>query len=187
MNRLGVHYLVGDSQPEIVEPLSPPELLAGLAAQTDARMRLALIPVLLQHPELSNRAKEALDLLKEKNRITFQLYYTAAHYLQLIYDDQLQGLLGLFEKLPDLYSDELKITKRGSTIEQLKCLARRHQEISGLPINWYGTYTHAARRTIDRMEKEREWALVHQEIPDYGLLVEEGNELVLSTENISGP
>jgi hypothetical protein len=29
-----------------------------------------------------------------------------------------------------------------------------------------------------------ERALVHQEIPDYGLLVEEGNELVLSTENI---
>ena len=42
-----VHFLVGESYPGFEQPLAPPALLAGLAVQSDARMRLALIAVLL--------------------------------------------------------------------------------------------------------------------------------------------
>jgi hypothetical protein len=85
------------------------------------------------------------------------LYYTAAHYLQLVYKDQLQDVLGQFLRLPDKYSEELNILKGEAAKVQLKRLAKRHQEISGLTLNWYGTYNYAAQRVITRLKVEEAW------------------------------
>jgi hypothetical protein len=140
------------------EPLTPAKLLAGLAAQPDARLRLALIAILLQHPEFANDAHKALEMLDDTQRLIFMLYYTATHYLQLLYADQLSAVLGQFDKLPDIYSRELKLTEAGTAIDRLKRLAKRHKEIMGLPLNWYGTYNYAAQRVITRLKVERVWA-----------------------------
>jgi hypothetical protein len=88
------------------------------------------------------------------------LYYTAAHFLQAEYMVELEKGLKVFQKLPDLFSRELNITKRGSPEDSLKELACRHIEISGLPLNWYGTYQYAAVRVLTRLKKERQWAAV---------------------------
>lgn len=54
--------------------------------------------------------------------------------------------------------------------------------VSCQPAGQQDAFTIDDKTEIVRLSLER--ALVHREIPDYGLLVEKGNELVLSTENI---
>lgn len=152
--------MAGASEDNSLEELSPAELMAGLASNADARIRLALIAVLLQHPNFSVDAHEAIKLLNDQSRLIFQLYFTAAHFLQFIYREKLQQTLEPFQGLPDLFSRDLGIKKIGSPEESLKELASRHKEISGLPLNWYGTYHYAAKRVLTRLEKERQWAAV---------------------------
>lgn len=160
MDRLGVHFVVGDNLPETVNSLSPAELMAGLVVHNDARIRLSLIPVLLQYPEYSEFVQEALELLDDSQKVIFKLYYTAASLLQLVYCDQIEGLVEDSQVIYDHFSEELGITKEGTAKERLRELAKRHQEITKLPVNWYGTYHHAAKRILTRMQREREWAKV---------------------------
>ena len=47
--------------------------------------------------------------------------------------------------------------KGWEAVFNLKRLAKRHQEISGLSLNWYGTYNHAAQRVITRLKVEEAW------------------------------
>jgi len=160
LNQIGVHFLVDAGYPLMRKPFIPSELLAGLASQIDARLRLSLIAVFLQQPDYSNDVYKALEILDEQYRPILMLYYTAAHFLQIIYADQLQDVLGQSSMLPDYFSDKLKISRIGLPTKQLKQLAKRHQEITGLALNWYGTYNHAAQRVITRLEAERTWNMV---------------------------
>ena len=57
------------------------------------------------------------------------------------------------DELPDYYSEELKIEKNKSATDPLKLLAERHKEITGLPLNWYGTYNSVAQRVITRLKR----------------------------------
>lgn len=160
MDRIGVHFIVGGSYPGPMDPLSPKELLAGLVAHSDARIRLSLIAVLLQHPDYASEVHNALELLPKPQDLALQLYYTAAHFLQVIYHRQLRHVSGQFQDLPDYFSKELHISTEGSATDQLKQLAQTHKKISGLPLDWHGTYRHAAQRVIARLQKEQEWARV---------------------------
>ena len=160
MNRIGVHFLVDASNPRLTDSLTPAALLAGLAAQSDARMRLALIAVLLQRPDYANYAHEALELLDEPQQLTFKLYYIAAYHLQIAYVNQLNDVLGLSIKLTDYYSEELNIEEDNSVAPELSLLAELHKDITGLPLNWYGTYNSAAQRVISCLKKEQAWAMV---------------------------
>jgi hypothetical protein len=158
MNRIGVHFLIDEGSSESTDSLSPAELMAGLAVQSDARLRLALIAVLLQRPDFAKEAHRALASMDKPQKLIFKLYYTAAYYLQKVYADQLQDVLSPYDRLQDYFSAELKIEKNKSATVQLKQLAERHKEITGLPLNWYGTYNSAAQRVITRLKKERAWA-----------------------------
>ena len=160
MDRLGVHFIIGDNLPDTVDCLSPAELMAGLVVHNDARIRLSLIPLLLQHPEYSEFVQEALDMLDDAQKMIFKLYYTAASLLQLVYYDQIIGLVEGSQIICDHFFKELAIRDEGTAKERLRELAKRHQEITKLPVNWYGTYHHAAKRILTRMQREREWAKV---------------------------
>ncbi|MCL4506203.1 MAG: hypothetical protein M1434_10065 [Chloroflexi bacterium] len=78
LDALGVHFLSGGDSSPRARSLAPAELLAQLAAQPDARLRLAIIPLLLCRPEFASAAPTALEQLTEQRRQTFKLYYTAA-------------------------------------------------------------------------------------------------------------
>jgi hypothetical protein len=52
LNRLGVHFVTGGELEWSAPSLPPAELLAGLASQSEARLRLALIPLFLVHPRI---------------------------------------------------------------------------------------------------------------------------------------
>ena len=157
---MGVHFVVGDGIPGAYDSISPIELMAGLAAHKDARIRLALIPVLLQHPEFAIGAPEALELLNDSQKMTFKLYYTAAYLLQLAYEDKLLDLVETYQGIQDYFSEELNIPEEGTAQDRLRQLAECHQNSTKMSVNWYGTYYHAAERVLTRMQKEREWAKV---------------------------
>ena len=77
-----------------------------------------------------------------------------------VYANHLNDVLGLYIKLTDYYSEELNIEKDISVEVELRQLAELHKEITGLPLNWYGTYNSAAQRVITRLKKEQAWAMV---------------------------
>jgi hypothetical protein len=131
----GVHFLAGEQIPDFSEPLPPEKLLAGLTIQPEARMRLAIIAVLLLKPEFSLTAKKVLALTPDEFHNTFQLYYTAACYLQKEHFDQLEERLGKFQKIPDLFSEKLNL----KDTNDLQEFGQRHKTISGMDINWQGT------------------------------------------------
>lgn len=150
MNRIGVNIIVGDNTPRVSIPLSPPELMAGLVAHRDARIRLALIPVLLQHPEYAPEAPKAIKLLDASEKLNFKLYYTAAYLLQIAYSDELEGLLGSLQNIKDYFSEELGVPSEGTVQDRLRLLAKRHKEITKMSVNRYGTYDHAVKWILAR-------------------------------------
>ena len=156
LNALGVHFLVGGESVG-ASPLPPARLLAGLAEQTDARLRLAIVPLLLCRPEFAHAVSEAAARLTEPAWTTLKLFYTAAVLLQQEYAVQLRSLLGRWEPLPGLFSQELQVPSTGSPEARLRRLGERHRVSSGLAANWIGTYRYAAERLIKRKEWEARW------------------------------
>lgn len=153
LDRLGIPFVRTEAEPASAAPIPPVTLLAGLAASDEARLRLALIPLLLVHPEYAAHATEAAAQLSPAARLVFICYYTAAMLLQQIHAERLQTLIGPRPSLPDHFSDELGLTKTGPPFQRLQRLAVRHTVLSNYPINWLGTYQHGAERLLVHLEK----------------------------------
>ena len=158
LNRLGVHFVTGGEPEQVVPSLPSAKLLAGLTTQSEARLRLALIPLLLVHPELTTAVPEALARLSEREQLTLKLFYTAAVILQQCHAEQLRVLLGQYTSLPDRFAAELGIPTVGDCLDRLKQLGEQHQALSGLAINWVGTYRHAADRLLRHLALEGQWS-----------------------------
>lgn len=163
LNQLRVHFLSGEARQA---SLSPAQLLAGLAMQSNTRMRLALIPLLLSYPNFAPDAKEVAGDLSETVALNLKLFYTAAMLLQYRYNQQLDQLLGKREPLPDWFSQELGISLTASADgeaslwdKRLKELGKRHKALLGVKANWAGTYHHGAKRLIKRLRCEIEWGI----------------------------
>lgn len=159
LDALGVHFLTGGIQSDHPPTISATDLLAALIAQSDARMRLAIIPLLLRRPELAACMPDAIERTTDVLRQQLKLYYTAAMVLQQEYRNTLQRLLGAQPSLLDLYGGELGIVRTESTQAALEKVAAQHAACTGLSVNWAGTYRHAAQRIIKRLEHEAQWAL----------------------------
>lgn len=76
--RLGVLFLRTRATPEATPPLAPATLLAGLAASTVARVRLAPIPLLLARPDYADFLPDALPGLSAAAQVVLRCYATAA-------------------------------------------------------------------------------------------------------------
>lgn len=148
-----VRFLMG--RQTSVSPLLPPYNLIALLAQSEnARIRLALIPLFLRHPEFFIEVEKAdKTLLSQLNKLVLHFYYTAAVLLQRKYQERLSGIFGTQTQLPDLYSSKLGVLLDTNSDVSLANLSKRHQTLSGQFINWLGTYEHAAERLIKHMEK----------------------------------
>ena len=155
LDSLGVHFLRGASG--AVGAMQPTALLAALAASAEARIRLALIPLLLAHPEFSVHARTAVQQLPPDAAITFRCYYTAAHWLQIKYRARITVSLGVMQSVPDTFSAELNLPEFADPDAALQTLALRQQELTGLTLNWLGTYEHAAQSWLRFMEYDNRW------------------------------
>lgn len=158
LNRLGVHFVTGGGVERSTPSLPSADLLAGLASQPEARLRLAVIPLLLAHPELATAVPEALARLPKREQLTLKLFYTAAVILQQCHAEQLRVFLGQYDPLPDRFATELGMPSAGNCLDRLKYLGEQHQALSGLAINWVGTYHHAADRLLRQLSLEVQWS-----------------------------
>lgn len=165
LGALGVHFLSRGTQDDHPPLLSPTDLLAALIAQSDARLRLAIIPLLLRRPELANCLPHAIERSTDVLRQQLKLYYTAAMLLQQEHQNALYRLLGVQPSLPDLFGDELGILRTDSAQAALQKVAAQHAACTGLSVNWVVTYTQAAQRIIKRLEHEAQWALAWSTMP----------------------
>jgi hypothetical protein len=160
LDGLGVKFLRASRRAEGLPPgssggLTPAGLLNLLAASQEARLRLAIIPLLLHRPDFAT-ALDEVEPLTASAGLTLWCYYTAAFYLQQKYRARLARLGAFHGRLPDLFSVDLGLTMCADPDIGLLNLARRHAELSGKPINWLGTYEHAARQWLAALERGRQ-------------------------------
>lgn len=152
LSLLGITYLSRLNNDYIEEP--PREgwtLLVDLVRQPSSRVRTAAIALLLEHPEFANQMPKAIGCLRSKNRITLKLFYTASVILQQIYAKQFLKSQGLnFTWLPDLFSGEFGLSKNLPPEQALEELGIRHQELTGIVVNWTGTYENVALHLLRR-------------------------------------
>ena len=94
----------------------------------------------------------ALQQLPPDAAITFRCYYTAAHWLQIKYRARIAARLGAMRALPDTFSAELNLPEFADPDAALYALALRQRELTGLTLNWLGTYEHAAQSWLRFME-----------------------------------
>lgn len=150
--RLGVEFLLPAQNQSLVFSVLPEDLIAGLSCSSEARLRLALIPLFLQHPHLASLIPAIIKKLPRPAQITLQCYFCAAFYLQQKYSRQLGKLPGAQAELPPLFLEQMGLPFEGDADANLIALGREHQLLSGRLINWYGTYEHAAQRLLSHRE-----------------------------------
>lgn len=159
LDTLGVCFLRGARVVPTTGRIAPDKLLLYLASSDEARLRLALIPLLLRRPDFSAYVNMAVRRVNSEAKVVLMCYYTAAFYLQKKYHFRLEKLIGSYTTLPDLFSEDLNLRVVPNPEIGLQMLARRHAILSGKPINWLGTYEHAAQRWLTHMERKQLWKM----------------------------
>ncbi len=153
---LGIHYLsrLTSERAQSVRP--PAALLADLVQQPSARVRAAVIAVLLLHPHFARAMPAALSRLPLDDQVTLQLFYTAARLLQQEHAEQLRPLAP-GRRLPKRYAADLGLPGAAPVREQLAALAERHRQATRSELNWAGTYESVARSLVRSWEAARRW------------------------------
>ncbi len=137
LDALGVRLLQGAYATEAIGKIAPARLLALLASSDEARLRLAIIPLLLHRSDFATHIDGAVQV-NASAQVVLKCYYTAARYLQQKYRLRLEAVTGRNAPLPDLFSLELGLQPAADPDSGLSALAQRHAVLSGKPINWLG-------------------------------------------------
>ena len=138
LRALGVNFIMGgDKSADDNLHKHPARLITALAQSDEARLRLSLIPLFLEYPEYAKHVRTVAKKLDGPARLTLQCYYSAAIWLAEKYRMNIS--------LPDQFSKGLNLTPSNDPEENLRALAKRHTELSGSHVNWFGTYEHAAQ------------------------------------------
>jgi hypothetical protein len=138
LNALGVNFILGGSGEDNSFHNQPARLIVALAMSDEARLRLSLIPLFLEHPEYAELVRVVVRKLDPAARLTLQCYYSAAVWFQRKYQSGGVPLL-------DHFSRDLGLEPIDNPDENLRTLAKRHKELSGSFTNWLATYQHAAQ------------------------------------------
>jgi len=103
----GVSYLAPSDAVAGEAPESDEKLLCALLHQDDSRLRLAIVPLLLRHPEISASVPDLAVSPDEAALLELQTLYTAAVYLQRNWRSRLSIYLDEVPLLPDLFSRQM--------------------------------------------------------------------------------
>ena len=153
---LGVRYLSRRVSIPAAHVRPPDALLADLVQQPSARVRAAAIAVLLAHPEYAAAVPAALERLASTDRLTLQLFYTAAVLLQQEHAERLQHFVAT-DQLPDRFSVELGLPEFASPHARLVALGQQHRQRTKVHVNWTGTYESVAQHLVRSWESEARW------------------------------
>ncbi|HKY55733.1 MAG TPA: hypothetical protein VJM08_15555 [Anaerolineales bacterium] len=138
LRALDVNFIMGGQINDGSLHKQPARLITALAESDESRLRLSLIPLFLEHPQFARYVRTVARKLKPSARLTLQCYYSAAVWLAQKY--RIRNVT-----LPDYFSDELNLHTSADPEENLRELAKRHRALSGMRVNWLGTYQHAAK------------------------------------------
>jgi hypothetical protein len=153
---LGIRYLSRQTSERAERVRSPAALLADLVRQPSARVRAAVIAVLLSHPGYAEAIPAALERLPAAERQTLLFFYTAAVLLQQQYAARLQPHVA-WRQLPDRFAVDLNLPPATTARERLAVLGRRHGQQTGRAVNWMGTYESVVRCLLRSWELEAQW------------------------------
>ena len=153
---LGIRYLSRQTSERAERVRLPSALLADLIRQPSARVRAAVIAVLLSHPEYAEAIPAALERLPATERQTLLFFYTAAVLLQQQYAARLQHYVA-WQPLPARFTVNLDLPSTVTFREKLAALGRRHRQQTGKVVNWAGTYENVARCLLRSWELEAQW------------------------------
>lgn len=103
----GISYLAPSDAVTDQSITSDDTLLVALLEQPDARLQLALIPLLIRRPELSHHVLSLMGQIDQQLVIELQTFYMAAVYLQRLWKTRLGFYLNTTTLLPDLFSKQL--------------------------------------------------------------------------------
>jgi hypothetical protein len=156
---LDVPFLADGHTNSYVRSVTPEDLLVRLAESPEARLRLALIPLFLRHPEFDQYAYRVLANVSLTAALGFKCYFAAAVLLQRKHWERLQELAGPTSRLTPHFFGELGIVNSDAPNEELRRLAARQAALSGREINWLGTYEHAATRFLSHLERRVQWTV----------------------------
>jgi hypothetical protein len=131
-----VNFIMGGKDQDDSLHKHPSRLIAALAQSDEARLRLSLIPLFLEHPDYALHVRKIAEELDPAAQLTLQCYYTAAIWLAKKHQP-----VGV--SLPDYFSKDLGLNPVDDPDENLRALAKRHKELSGTYVNWLATYQHA--------------------------------------------
>lgn len=156
LESLGIRYLSRRTFIQATGVRPPDVLLADLVRQPSARVRSAVIAVLLAHPEHAAAVPAALEHLRPTERLTLQLFYTAAVLLQQEHAKRLRAFAD-GHQLPDWFSAELGLPQTAPPHERLEALGRQHRQRTQARVNWTGTYESVAQHLLRSWELEARW------------------------------
>jgi alkanesulfonate monooxygenase SsuD/methylene tetrahydromethanopterin reductase-like flavin-dependent oxidoreductase (luciferase family) len=157
LDLLGINYLSRQTAYQTSQVRAPDVLLADLVRQPHARVRAAVIAVLLSRPEYAKAVPAALERLSPQNHLTLQALYMAAVLLQREHAEALQPFLGKHWRwLPDILSQDLNLPREGTPRERLKLLDREVRHRTNAKVNWVGTYEQVAQKLL------RDWEMRNQ-------------------------
>ena len=155
---LGIRYLSRHAPYQARQVRPPAALLADLIRQPSARVRTAVIAVLLAHPEYAQAVPAALKRLRSRERLLLQSFYMAAVILQEEHAERLRPLLRTqWRWLPDLFSAELGLPSQGTPRERLILLGQSQRRWTKAAVNWVGTYEQVVHKLIRHWKKGAEW------------------------------
>ena len=158
LEQLDIRYLSRRSSDAGAQGRPPATLLTDLMRQPSARVREAVIAVLLAHPAYAQAIPAALAQLSPSEQLALRLFYSAAVLLQQQYADMLRPYVAeRWQGLPDLFSQELGIAAQGTPQERLTRLGAAHRAYTRSVVNWTGTYDNVARKLLRRWNLEHRW------------------------------
>jgi hypothetical protein len=150
LQRLGIRYLSRTNGTSYSTEPAPEKLIAELTRQPSSRVRNALISLFLARPEYAVHVPRAFTQVNMEEGQILRFFYTAAVFLQKKYHVNSAIIL------PDLFSEEIGISG-GNPDKSLRELGMKHQQASGVNINWLGTYENAAKHLFRQWELEKTW------------------------------
>ena len=158
---LGIRYLSRQVSYEATSVRPPEALLADLVRQPSARVRAAVIAVLLSHPEYADAIPAALARLGPDERLTLRSFYLAAMLLQREHEDRLRAFqVPQWRWLPELAQamGDLGLPAEGAPGVKLAALGKEHQRRAKVTVNWTGTYQQVVDQLLRQWELESKWS-----------------------------
>jgi hypothetical protein len=156
LRKYGITFLAGGEEMGERTGLSIDDLIVSLTVCEDPRLRLALIPLFILHPETALNVTSLIGRLPEAAAIELQTFYTAAVYLQRLWWTRLHFYRRDMEMLPDLYSQALGLPPADERHGKvgLYALADWHACRSIYPFNRLASYQKVMNLLFEQLKLE---------------------------------